>query len=155
MSKRKYAIGVDFGTESGRAVLVDVSNGEEIATAVYPYSHGVIDEALPGSKARLDNAGYTRYRSLPSRPDRVLVLDNCSTDRTEEIVRNFKDLACEFIRNPTNLGLFGNLNRCLEFAAETEFLHILHADDAIAPRFYEVMTGALADCAGPAPRRDA
>ena len=87
------------------------------------------------------------------RPDRVLVLDNCSTDRTEEIVRNFKDLACEFIRNPTNLGLFGNLNRCLEFAAETEFLHILHADDAIAPRFYEVMTGALADCAGPAPRR--
>ena len=27
MAKRKYAIGVDFGTESGRAVLVDVSNG--------------------------------------------------------------------------------------------------------------------------------
>jgi ribulose kinase len=27
MSKRKYAIGVDFGTESGGAVLVDVSNG--------------------------------------------------------------------------------------------------------------------------------
>jgi ribulose kinase len=25
MAKRKYAIGVDFGTESGRAVLVDVS----------------------------------------------------------------------------------------------------------------------------------
>lgn len=43
----KYAIGVDFGTESGRAVLVDVSNGREVATAVYPYSHGVIDEKLP------------------------------------------------------------------------------------------------------------
>ena len=82
------------------------------------------------------------------RPDRVLVLDNCSTDRTEEIVRNFKGIVCAFIRNPTNLGLFGNLNRCLEFAPETEFLHILHADDAIAPRFYEVMTAALADCAG-------
>ena len=40
------------------------------------------------------------------------------------------------------------MNRCLEFAAETEFLHILHADDAIAPRFYEVMTDALADCSG-------
>ena len=54
MSKRKYSIGVDFGTESGRAVLVEVANGKEIATAVYPYSHGVIDESLPGSKARLE-----------------------------------------------------------------------------------------------------
>jgi L-ribulokinase len=43
----KYAIGVDFGTESGRAVLVDVADGSEVATAVYPYSHGVIDEKLP------------------------------------------------------------------------------------------------------------
>ena len=30
----KYAVGVDFGTESGRAVLVDVSTGREVATAV-------------------------------------------------------------------------------------------------------------------------
>jgi L-ribulokinase len=43
----KYSIGIDFGTESGRAVLVDVANGREVATAVYPYSHGVIDEKLP------------------------------------------------------------------------------------------------------------
>ena len=50
----KYTIGVDFGTESGRAVLVDISNGKEIATAVYPYSHGVIDEQLPDSKIRLE-----------------------------------------------------------------------------------------------------
>jgi L-ribulokinase len=43
----KYAIGVDFGTESGRAVLVDVADGGEVATAVYSYSHGVIDDILP------------------------------------------------------------------------------------------------------------
>ncbi len=54
MAKRKYAIGVDFGTESGRAVLVDVSNGKELATAVYPYSNRVIDEYLPGTKIRLE-----------------------------------------------------------------------------------------------------
>ncbi|OGO63409.1 MAG: ribulokinase [Chloroflexi bacterium RBG_19FT_COMBO_47_9] len=43
----KYSIGVDFGTESGRAVLVDVADGREVSTAVYLYSHGVIDEKLP------------------------------------------------------------------------------------------------------------
>lgn len=42
-----YTIGVDFGTESGRAVLVDVADGRQLATAVRPYSHGVIDDRLP------------------------------------------------------------------------------------------------------------
>jgi len=50
----KYSIGVDFGTESGRAVLVDVSDGHEVATAVYPYSHAVIDESLPDGGPRLE-----------------------------------------------------------------------------------------------------
>ena len=50
----KYVIGVDFGTESGRAVLVDVKDGHEIATAVYAYPHGVIDERLPDTEIRLE-----------------------------------------------------------------------------------------------------
>ena len=56
MANRKYAIGVDFGTASGRSVLVDVSNGKELSTAIYKYSHSVIDEALPveGKPVRLE-----------------------------------------------------------------------------------------------------
>ena len=54
MAETKFAIGVDFGTESGRAVLVNVRTGEEIATAVHQYANGVIDERLPGSNIRLE-----------------------------------------------------------------------------------------------------
>jgi len=55
MSANKYAIGIDFGTESGRAVLVETKTGKEIATAVYAYENGVIDERLPvdGAPVRL------------------------------------------------------------------------------------------------------
>lgn len=53
MSK-KYAIGVDYGTESGRAVLVDLSDGTEVADHVTPYPHNVIDEKLPVSGVKLE-----------------------------------------------------------------------------------------------------
>lgn len=43
----KYALGIDFGTLSARALLVDVENGREAGTAVMDYPHGVLDEALP------------------------------------------------------------------------------------------------------------
>lgn len=43
----KYAIGIDYGTLSGRALLVDVSNGRQIATSIFEYPHGVMDTVLP------------------------------------------------------------------------------------------------------------
>jgi L-ribulokinase len=47
MFGEKYVIGVDFGTLSGRALLVRVSDGAEIATAVHPYRNGVLEDFLP------------------------------------------------------------------------------------------------------------
>ncbi len=49
----KYTIGVDFGTLSGRAVLVNVETGEEISSAVKEYKHAVISEYLPDGITRL------------------------------------------------------------------------------------------------------
>ena len=43
----RYTIGVDFGSLSGRAVLVDASDGREIASAQLNYPHGVMDRSLP------------------------------------------------------------------------------------------------------------
>ncbi len=42
-----YTIGLDFGTLSGRAVLVDARDGAEVAESVFDYPHGVMDSQLP------------------------------------------------------------------------------------------------------------
>jgi len=48
MSKDKFALGIDFGTESCRAVVNRLRDGAEVAAAVVAYPDGVIDEKLPG-----------------------------------------------------------------------------------------------------------
>ncbi len=49
----KYTLGIDYGTLSARALLVDVTTGEEIAEALYEYPHGVMDSFLPDHKTKL------------------------------------------------------------------------------------------------------
>lgn len=49
MSSEKYTVGVDFGTLSGRAVVVRVSDGHQLGGAEHAYRHGVITDTLPGS----------------------------------------------------------------------------------------------------------
>ncbi len=44
---RKLVIGIDFGSLSARAVLVDPKDGQVLSTAVMEYPHGVMSEALP------------------------------------------------------------------------------------------------------------
>lgn len=44
-----HVIGVDFGTLSGRALVVRVSDGRELASAVHEYAHGVVDTTLPAT----------------------------------------------------------------------------------------------------------
>jgi L-ribulokinase len=51
-----YTIGVDFGTESARAVLVNTQTGEVASSCVDEYGSGVIDRQLPGSGRSLPDA---------------------------------------------------------------------------------------------------
>ena len=46
----KYVIGVDFGTLSVRALVADVKDGSELASAVYVYPHAVMSEYLPNGR---------------------------------------------------------------------------------------------------------
>lgn len=49
----QYVIGVDYGTLSGRAVVVRVSDGAELGTGVFEYPHAVVTDKLPGGTDRL------------------------------------------------------------------------------------------------------
>ncbi len=62
----------------------------------------------------------------------LIVVDNCSTDNTEKIIRNFHDHRLTYIRNKQNLGLLGNFNRCLELS-KGEYVCIWHHDDVMLP----------------------
>ncbi len=49
----RYVIGIDFGTLSGRAVVVRVSDGAEVGSAVTEYPHAVMDTVLAATGAPL------------------------------------------------------------------------------------------------------
>ncbi len=49
----KYVVGIDFGTLSGRAVVVRVSDGAELGSATHDYSHAVMDDVLASTGAKL------------------------------------------------------------------------------------------------------
>lgn len=53
MSLRHYALGLDYGTNSVRALVVDTSTGEEVGTGVYPYPSGRAGILLDASDPNL------------------------------------------------------------------------------------------------------
>ncbi len=52
-----YLIGLDFGSESARGVLIDARTSQQVAYHVHPYRHGIMTEALPMGQP-LPSAGF-------------------------------------------------------------------------------------------------
>ncbi|MCU1538384.1 MAG: ribulokinase [Humibacillus sp.] len=50
-SGERYVVGVDYGTLSGRALVVRVSDGAELGSGVHDYAHGVLVDHLPTGAA--------------------------------------------------------------------------------------------------------
>ncbi len=46
----KYTLGIDYGTLSGRAALVNVADGAIVATAEYVYPHAIMGDCLPSGR---------------------------------------------------------------------------------------------------------
>lgn len=62
----------------------------------------------------------------------LIIVDDCSTDNTEAVIRSFSDNRIKYFKNPVRLGLVGNWNRCLELA-NGQYICIFHQDDVMMP----------------------
>jgi glycosyltransferase involved in cell wall biosynthesis len=74
----------------------------------------------------------------------VVIVDNCSADQTEALVVEISAQSgkIRFFRNEQNIGLAGNLNKCLEHA-RGEYIKYLCVDDLLLPGCLEQMVVEL------------
>ena len=81
--EKKYTIGIDFGTLSGRAVLVNVANGHVETSAVRAYTHGVM-EAMPDGTALPDTWAlqHPQQMNRMGKSAREDVLDTYKIEKT-------------------------------------------------------------------------
>jgi glycosyltransferase involved in cell wall biosynthesis len=71
----------------------------------------------------------------------AIVCDDGPEQGVEAIVRTFGGGRVRYLRNPKNLGIAGNFNRCLD-VAETDLVTVLHADDELLPTYCGTMRAA-------------
>ena len=64
----------------------------------------------------------------------LLVIDDCSTDNTVEVVRGISDPRIRIVRNDSNMGLANNLNRGLSLI-HTEYVARMDGDDIAEPHW--------------------
>ncbi len=60
----------------------------------------------------------------------LIIVDNCSTDKTLDVVKTFTDKRIRLFQNETNCGMVNNWNKCLE-KADTDYIQLLCADDEL------------------------
>jgi glycosyltransferase involved in cell wall biosynthesis len=87
----------------------------------------------------LESIQTQSYRDI-----RVIIGDNCSDDDTMTVAQDFcnRDSRFSYVRNATNLGMYGNMN-ALFTRATAPYTHFMHDDDWLEPSFYEKMIAGL------------
>lgn len=67
----------------------------------------------------------------------LIIIDNCSTDNSAKIVNSFDDSRVMYMKNKTNLGMYGNFNRCLKETQGYDYVLMLCSDDTIVPDYIQ------------------
>ena len=67
---------------------------------------------------------------------KIIILDNCSTDKSAQIIKDIHDERVKYIKNESNIGAYSNMNKALDIC-ESTYITILKADDKITPSFLE------------------
>jgi glycosyltransferase involved in cell wall biosynthesis len=72
------------------------------------------------------------------RPDEIIIIDDCSTDNSAEIIREIlkKNPEIRFIQNERNMGTCYTLDRIVR-EASCDYFHLVGTDDIVLPGFYE------------------
>lgn len=96
-------------SDSRVSVLMSVYNGQK-------YLREAIDSILVQT--------FTNFE--------FLIIDDCSTDDTPQIINSYRDRRIRYIRNESNLGLAAALNRGLD-SARGEYIARMDADDVSLP----------------------
>lgn len=100
--------------------------------------HPTISICIPTfNRAALLDQTLQSVANQTKKPYEVIIVDNASSDNTEEIVQKYKKFGFKFIKNDKNVGMVENWNKCIK-KAQGEYLTFLHSDDLIAPNWYEV-----------------
>lgn len=95
-----------------------------ILVPTYNYAH-YLDEAI---KSAL-NQSYTDFE--------LIIVDDNSTDNTDDVVLKYlTDARITYYKNPVNIGLSNNFNKCLDLA-KGEYIKYLLADDRLHPQLLE------------------
>lgn len=73
----------------------------------------------------------------------IIIVDNNSTDNTDEVVQNYlSDNRIQYYKNPTNIGMVPNFNKCMEYA-NGEYIKFLLADDKFHPELLSKFVSIL------------
>jgi glycosyltransferase involved in cell wall biosynthesis len=72
----------------------------------------------------------------------IEVVDDCSIDDPENVVREVGGNRVAYFRQPTNVGHILNFQTCLT-RARGEIIHLLHGDDLVRPGFYKELARAF------------